>query len=581
MHAHSRATGPAAPLRARPPGSTAPPRAGAGERRRTASAGGPVLAAPTAYTAGMVDTPAAPPRPARVADALRWSAAFAFLGAAAGALLSALADGWTSAAQVALVAALAAVPMGACGAAFGLLRTPRSRLVALWTLPGVVLASGALFIYLVLWPQSDNGGLATAGVALFTMLVAIAAAAVALLYTLVRRAPPARQRRVLAAVGAAMALAAVAARLGAPSPEERGWVPVPEDLRSLEAAAPAADASLDAPGPRGRGEADAESAAEAQPPAAATGEDPGAGAGADAATPPVVDDVAEVDCRDDEPPLFVAIRAGDLPRVRALVAKGGVSANLYCDHGEGTGAYPLELALVQSNVAMADALLDAGADPSLAAEGSASPLHLAAGLGAERLVRRLLALGADPDAELSGVPLLYEAAGTVHAGIVRALLDAGASPDASFVGKTALHHAAEGNAPEVVKALVDGGADLDARSASGLPPAGMAARAGKAANVEVLLAAGGRDATWAALGALQGGHLELARALARRGVDVEHHHAGCDVLVLAAEHGDVPLVEAILGASARVREECLREALQAAGRGRDADALVALLSRLR
>jgi ankyrin repeat protein len=367
-----------------------------------------------------------------------------------------------------------------------------------------------------------------------------------------------------------------------PSPEERGWVEVPDELRDADAAIPPAPAGPApsttlgeaAPAPDG---AAASTLADAAPA-------PDVAGSATASAPPSYDPEREADCPENEPepPLFAAIRAGDLGRVRSLLAGDRVSANLHCDYGEGTGAYPLELALLESKLAIAEALLDAGADPSLAGQGSAPPLQLAASAGSERLVRRLLAAGADPDTAHGDVPVLYEAAGTVYVGIVRALLDAGANANAAYLGNAAIHHAAEGNAPEVVRALVAGGADLDAGNRFGLPPAAVAARAGKAELALILLEAGGRDATWAVRGALDGGHLDLARALAARGVNVENHIEGCSVLTLAAEKGDVPLLRAILAGNARVQEHCLREALEAARRGpENGEPVVRLLSALR
>jgi hypothetical protein len=177
---------------------------------------------------------AAPVKESRTADALRCGAAFGLAVAATTLLAVALAQGRVPPAQAAGLLLGSGAPAVAWGAAYGALRGERTRRVALWIVPPLVVLFGAAFVGLVLWPQADHGGLATAAVGLLTLVVALATAGVALLATLLRRATPRRQARAVAGAGALLALLAAVRIAAAPSPEDAGWISLPPEIAAAQ-----------------------------------------------------------------------------------------------------------------------------------------------------------------------------------------------------------------------------------------------------------------------------------------------------------------------------------------------------------
>ena len=123
--------------------------------------------------------------------------------------------------------------------------------------------------------------------------------------------------------------------------------------------------------------------------------------------------------------------------------------------------------------------------------GGITPLHYAAQLNDSEIVFRLLAAGANPNAQTSGnqTTPLHWAADKGSADALRFLLKDKA--DVSLKTKkgfTALHFAALGPKPELAKHLVDAGADLAAADDDGNTPLHLAAVAGKLKGAETLLA---------------------------------------------------------------------------------------------
>jgi hypothetical protein len=161
----------------------------------------------------------------------------------------------------------------------------------------------------------------------------------------------------------------------------------------------------------------------------------------------------------------------------------------------------LEQSLLLGHEEMVDWLLDKGGD-HLARKAHQLPPLLAAIRPAgsyktneirQRLVVRLLAAGADPNASCGGItPLLLAAChGTVT--IIDVLLDAGADAHAKdYQGRNALHHAAAGNQPAIVVIrLLTAEIEIDAEDLhSGLTPLGIYARHHNPRACRVLLAAG-------------------------------------------------------------------------------------------
>lgn len=139
--------------------------------------------------------------------------------------------------------------------------------------------------------------------------------------------------------------------------------------------------------------------------------------------------------------LAEAAAAGQLERTRDLLARDPSAV----DEPGGDGFTPLVLAATYGRLEVAQALLDAGADPSKPAQNPTriAPLHGAAGHGdaavALDLVERLLDRGAAVDAQQAGgFTALHRAAGQGHAAVVERLLRAGADPSLeSDLGRTA------------------------------------------------------------------------------------------------------------------------------------------------
>jgi hypothetical protein len=116
--------------------------------------------------------------------------------------------------------------------------------------------------------------------------------------------------------------------------------------------------------------------------------------------------------------------------------------------------------------------MDAGLDSRDSISG-ATPLGWAAGAGAERTARLLIALGADVNArDDSGDAPLARAAEEGRTAIVEMLLDSGAGVDApGHLGFTPLIHAAGCGSLEVVQLLVERGADPRIAGVRGLDAA--------------------------------------------------------------------------------------------------------------
>ena len=132
------------------------------------------------------------------------------------------------------------------------------------------------------------------------------------------------------------------------------------------------------------------------------------------------------------------------------------------------------------------AALADGADPeTLPAPGERDQRSLpmlAALLGDLRLLRELIARGADLNAEHAGLtPLLAATRDSWHGRpeAVMTLLANGADPrHADAEGNTALHHAARSTDPAVAALLLDAGATLEALNAEGFSPLGIACASG-------------------------------------------------------------------------------------------------------
>jgi len=321
--------------------------------------------------------------------------------------------------------------------------------------------------------------------------------------------------------------------------------------------------------------------------------------------------------------------AGGRPGMELVDADDAVATDFGDSYGEGVmtldNHQPLEALLYTAartgRVEHALELLEAGADvhapPPPDERDQRSLAVLAAVLPDLRLLRALIARGADLNARHAGMtPLLAATRDSWHGrpDSVMTLLANGADPRAvDGDGNTALHFAARSSDPGVAALLRDAAAELDPLNADGQTPLGVACAAGnwrlakflleRGAKPEpvggqpvLLAAAGGEDDDPAGVqlllkfkarvGARDGegrgalhqaafaGHREIVEAVLAAGADA----AAVDV------HGRTPLLEAARGGALAVIERLLEhlprggagEASAVDARGRNALALASL-----
>ena len=208
--------------------------------------------------------------------------------------------------------------------------------------------------------------------------------------------------------------------------------------------------------------------------------------------------------------MFAAIEAGDVDRIRALVAADptlagardaeGVSALMRARYRSDRGATQAlleaapDLDVVEA-AAFGDldrltALLGDEADVDAASADGFAPLHLAAFFGKPEAVTLLLHRGAEVDARgtgwMTGTPL-HSAVSNRHVDLVEILLAAGADPNARQSGGwTPLHGAAHNGDVASVALLLTAGGDPAAVNDDGASVLSLAEQRGDDATIDAV-----------------------------------------------------------------------------------------------
>jgi uncharacterized protein len=221
--------------------------------------------------------------------------------------------------------------------------------------------------------------------------------------------------------------------------------------------------------------------------------------------------------------LVDAVRNRDPEAVRRLLKEG---APVNASRPDGWTA--LHWAAQHDRADLAELLIAAGGNTSVADNYGVTPLSLACTNGSVPMVNLLLRAGANPNAaQAYGETVLMTCARTGAAGAVEALLARGADVNAKEAaeGQTALMWAAAEGHTEAVQALLAHGASVGARSAQGYTALMLTAREANLETTKALLASGAQvneaaeDGTTALVVATIRGHESYAKFLLNRGAD--------------------------------------------------------------
>ena len=155
------------------------------------------------------------------------------------------------------------------------------------------------------------------------------------------------------------------------------------------------------------------------------------------------------------PLVFRVVGSGseNMHAIVSVMGKHGVNMNL------GTSSQtPLDYSVEQNDVETVKLLLEAGADPNIAAEGGGSPV--ASAIYNTEILELLLSAGADPNiVDRYGDPILFQALFSVSTEAAEALINAGANVNQpGSDGRTALTRARDGGAEDIVAFLQTQGA---------------------------------------------------------------------------------------------------------------------------
>ena len=236
-----------------------------------------------------------------------------------------------------------------------------------------------------------------------------------------------------------------------------------------------------------------------------------------------------------------AARNQDWDGLRVLLEDGAdVNAS------QGDGATALHWASYWDDLGSVALLIGAGADVNAANDLGVTPLWLSAENGSGAVVRELLGARANPNAALmDGETVLMRAARVGNGDVVEQLLANGADPNRSATrGQTALMWAANQQNDAVVEALLANGADVHARSEVRRELRRSETRQHSHFTNDFWVDQGGYTAF---LFAVRVGDLASAKHLLATGADVDDQGAsGVSATVLAAHAGHADMVELLL-----------------------------------
>jgi ankyrin repeat protein/beta-lactamase regulating signal transducer with metallopeptidase domain len=186
------------------------------------------------------------------------------------------------------------------------------------------------------------------------------------------------------------------------------------------------------------------------------------------------------------PALHKAVLAGDLGKIRQLIASGAD-----VDTSDEFGWTPTYWALSMKRQEIFDFLLDKGAEINTKIGAGRTLLHQASRAGLDDIVQRLIAKGIDVNVRTNdGETPLMNAARAGHESTARILIASGAEVNAANkYGRSALRDAVQAGRIEMVKLLLASGAALNLENNT-WGPLHIAANRGRSEIVDLLIDTG-------------------------------------------------------------------------------------------
>ena len=150
-------------------------------------------------------------------------------------------------------------------------------------------------------------------------------------------------------------------------------------------------------------------------------------------------------------------------------------------------------------IAVVEALIKVGADPSARSKDGVNPLIVAVDNGDLKVIRLLIKAGAEVDAP--GISPLHHAAAGDRPEIARTLITAGADIEMrNQIGQSILHVAVDAKSLKIVEALIKAGAKINAEDAEGHTPLYLAQGGDRKKIANALIKAGGGEEMIADMG---------------------------------------------------------------------------------